>query len=100
VPSAATAQLMSGTFDFLGPQLATGSAPALRDSQMKLIANKATAHPFFWAAFVVVGDGLSASTPAEGSAAPTPPTADPAAESAGAKRDSTRKGAKAREKQT
>ena len=100
VPSAATAQLMSGTFAFLGPQLATGSAPALRDSQMKLIANKATAHPFFWAAFVVVGDGLSASTPAEGSAAPTPPTADPAAESAGAKRDSTRKGAKAREKQT
>ncbi|NBR98509.1 MAG: CHAT domain-containing protein, partial [Betaproteobacteria bacterium] len=28
VPSAATAQLMSGTFAFLGPQLATGSAPA------------------------------------------------------------------------
>ena len=72
VPSAATAQLMSGMFAFLGPQLATGSAPALRDSQTKLIANPKTAHPFFWAAFVVVGDGLAASTPATASAADAP----------------------------
>jgi CHAT domain-containing protein len=103
VPSAATAQLMSGTFAYLGPQLATGSAPALRDAQMKLIANKASAHPFFWAAFVVVGDGLSASTPAEGGGAEprgTPPATDPAAKSGVSKGESPRKGNKAREKQT
>jgi len=65
VPSAATARLMSGTFAFLGPQLGAGSAPALRDAQLRLIADRATAHPFFWAAFVVVGDGLAAATPSD-----------------------------------
>ena len=101
VPSAATAQLMSGTFAYLGPQLSTGSSPALRDSQMKLIANKTTAHPFFWAAFVVVGDGLAASTPAEGSAPAVEtatPKAESAAESGGGKLP--RKLAKTREKPT
>jgi CHAT domain-containing protein len=63
VPSAATARLMSSMFQFLGPQLSTGAAPALRDAQIKAIANSATAHPFFWAAFVVQGDGLAATTP-------------------------------------
>ena len=103
VPSAATAQLMSGTFAFLGPQLTSGSSPALRDSQIKLIANKTTAHPFFWAAFVVVGDGLAASTPAEGSAAATAaaiPTVEPAANSGKLGPERGRKPAKIREKQT
>jgi CHAT domain-containing protein len=103
VPSAATAQLMSGAFNYLGPQLATGSAPALRDSQIKLIANKTTAHPFFWAAFVVVGDGLSASTPAEGTTNTTetsPPVTDAAAISADEKAETGRKNSKAREKRT
>jgi len=103
VPSAATAQLMSGTFAFLGPQLATGSSPALRDSQMKLIANKTTAHPFFWAAFVVVGDGLAASTPADGSVAAsteTTPAGDPAAKSGKDKSEPARRPSKTREKQT
>ncbi|MEY3202347.1 MAG: hypothetical protein RIR70_1897 [Pseudomonadota bacterium] len=63
VPSAATAKLMTGMFEFLGPQLSTGSAPALRDAQIKAIAEPATAHPFFWAAFVVLGDGLFAASP-------------------------------------
>jgi CHAT domain-containing protein len=66
VPSAATARLMSGTFDHLGPGMSTGSSPALRDSQLKLIADRTTAHPFFWAAFVVVGDGFAASAPTTG----------------------------------
>jgi len=103
VPSAATAQLMSGTFAFLGPQLSSGSSPALRDSQIKLITDKKTAHPFFWAAFVVVGDGLAASTPAEGTVAATggtTPAADTAAKSGKDKPDAGRKPAKTREKQT
>lgn len=105
VPSAATAQLMSGTFAYLGPQLATGSAPALRDSQIKLIAQKPTAHPFFWAAFVVVGDGLAASSPAEPgtNAAPEPAmTADnpaPAAQSPG-RQVAPRRPAQSKEKRT
>lgn len=103
VPSAATAQLMSGTFAFLGPQLATGSSPALRDSQMKLIADKKTAHPFFWAAFVVVGDGLAASAPAEGAVAATTepsPQAEPAAKSRAEEPAVGRKPSRPREKQT
>jgi CHAT domain-containing protein len=68
VPSAATAELMSGLFTTL--RASNGSAvssigDALRQSQLRLIANPQTAHPFFWAAFVVIGDGQS--TPATGS---------------------------------
>jgi CHAT domain-containing protein len=104
VPSAATAQLMSGTFSFLGPQLSTGSSPALRDSQMKLIADKKTAHPFFWAAFVVVGDGLAASTQGEdsatGAAGKLPVPAEGKAKSNLDKGDAGRKAVKPREKRT
>jgi CHAT domain-containing protein len=59
VPSKATAALMSGMFEALGSELAEGPAHALRDAQRKLIRNEATAHPFYWAAFVVIGDGQS-----------------------------------------
>lgn len=59
VPSAATAQLMTGMFKKLGPVLQGGASPALKAAQAGLIADKNTAHPFFWAAFVVVGDGLA-----------------------------------------
>ena len=62
VPSAATAKLMSGMFSTLGPELKGGSANALQSAQAKLIAKPETAHPFFWAAFVIVGDGLAASS--------------------------------------
>jgi len=62
VPSAATAKLMSGMFSTLGPDLKGGSAKALQKAQANLIAKAETAHPFFWAAFVIVGDGLAASS--------------------------------------
>ncbi len=60
VPSAATAQLMTAMFGVLGPELKGGAGPALRAAQGRLIAQQNTAHPFFWAAFVVVGDGMQA----------------------------------------
>ena len=62
VPSAATAQLMSALFSTLGPELKGGVSVALQAAQAKLIAQQRTAHPFFWAAFVVVGDGMAASS--------------------------------------
>ena len=62
VPSAATAKLMSGMFSSLGPELKGGSAHALQLAQAKLIGKTETAHPFFWAAFVIVGDGMAASS--------------------------------------
>jgi CHAT domain-containing protein len=62
VPSAATATLLSGMFGKLGPELKGGSSPALRSAQISMINQKKTAHPFFWAAFVVVGDGMAASS--------------------------------------
>lgn len=64
VPSAATAQLLSGMFGKLGPDLKGGSSPALRSAQQTMIKDRKTAHPFFWAAFVVVGDGMAASSSA------------------------------------
>jgi CHAT domain-containing protein len=60
VPSAATAQLLTAMFGVLGPELKGGAGPALRAAQGRLIAQQKTAHPFFWAAFVVVGDGMQA----------------------------------------
>lgn len=68
VPSGATTDLMAGLFGALAS--AGGASDALRVSQMKLIAQDRTSHPFFWAAFVLMGDG-SAAQPA----APTPPPA-------------------------
>ncbi len=60
VPSAQTVQLMTGMFERLGPNLNAGIADALRQSQLALIAKPDTAHPFFWAAFTLIGDGGSA----------------------------------------
>ncbi|HUZ74637.1 MAG TPA: CHAT domain-containing tetratricopeptide repeat protein [Stellaceae bacterium] len=57
VPSAQTVQLMTGLFQRLGPNLSGGIAEALRQSQLALIARPETAHPFFWAAFTLIGDG-------------------------------------------
>ena len=58
VPSGATTSLMSGLFGSLST--AGSSADALRVSQLKLISEERTAHPFFWAAFVLMGDGSGA----------------------------------------
>jgi CHAT domain-containing protein len=54
VPSAATVALMVGMFQRLGTM---PTAEALRQSQLALIARPATANPFHWAAFTVLGDG-------------------------------------------
>ena len=57
VPSNATVALMTGFFDRLGPRLDNGIAESLRGSQLALAGQAATAHPFYWAAFTVLGDG-------------------------------------------
>lgn len=57
VPSAPTVRLMTGLFQRLGPGLTGGAAAALQQAQLQLIEQPATAHPFFWAAFTVIGDG-------------------------------------------
>lgn len=69
VPSAATSELMSSLFASLGPAMTTGSADALRTAQLGMIGKAATAHPFFWAAFVVMGDGSTSSASTESGAA-------------------------------
>jgi CHAT domain-containing protein len=58
VPSVPTVALMVGMFQRLG--VGGGTAEALRQSQLALIAQPRTANPFFWAAFTVLGDGDSA----------------------------------------
>ena len=57
VPSKATVALMTGMF---GRVRANGTAEALRQSQLALIDQAETAHPFNWAAFTLIGDGLTA----------------------------------------
>lgn len=59
VPSAATAQLMSLLFERAGPGLGAGVSASLRGAQQRLIESDKTAHPFFWGAFVLVGDGAA-----------------------------------------
>lgn len=58
VPSAATETLMTGLFD--SANRARGLAQGLRQSQLALIARAGTAHPFYWAAFTIIGDDNSA----------------------------------------
>ena len=57
VPSAATTSLMTGMFDNLVRDPGHDTAGALRQAQLSLIAQSATAHPFDWAAFSLIGDG-------------------------------------------
>jgi CHAT domain-containing protein len=75
VPSAQTVQLMTGMFERLGPNLNGGIAEALRQSQLALIAKPDTAHPFFWAAFTVIGDGGPAGAHRSADLAPPRPIA-------------------------
>ncbi|OYY63849.1 CHAT domain-containing tetratricopeptide repeat protein [Sphingomonas sp. 28-62-11] len=58
VPSAATAELMSALFTSLRESNGGSVGESLRRAQNSLSAKGATAHPFFWAAFVVIGDGM------------------------------------------
>lgn len=62
VPSAATTQLMSSLFTTMGAQDGGNASDALRQAQLGLISQSRTAHPFFWAAFVVMGDGMGQPT--------------------------------------
>jgi CHAT domain-containing protein len=57
VPSLATVRLMTGLFDRAGPQLSGGIAESLRQAQLAVASEAATAHPYYWAAFTVIGDG-------------------------------------------
>ncbi len=59
VPSAATSALMAAMFNVMGEAKATSVDEALQAAQARLFNNPETAHPFFWAAFVVIGDGLT-----------------------------------------
>ncbi len=62
VPSLSTVKLTTGMFERLGgrerkgPGISGGSADALRQSQLALLGAADTAHPFFWAAFTLVGE--------------------------------------------
>jgi CHAT domain-containing protein len=57
VSSNAAVSLMTGFFDRLGPRLGNGIAESLREAQLALAGQPQTAHPFYWAAFAVMGDG-------------------------------------------
>ncbi len=54
----ATKRLISGLFDNNG----RGTAAALRASQIDLMDDANTSHPFYWSAFAVIGDGTVAAT--------------------------------------
>ena len=60
VPSAATQKLMTGVFARYAKDPSRDLAEALRQSQLALIAQPATAHPFNWAAFTLIGDSGAA----------------------------------------
>ena len=60
VPSAATQKLMTGVFAHYAKDPDRDLAEALRQSQLALIGQPATAHPFNWAAFTLIGDSGTA----------------------------------------
>jgi len=57
VPSAATGALMSSMFATLSQTPSMSVDTALRTAQLGLSKAPGFAHPFFWAAFVLMGDG-------------------------------------------
>jgi CHAT domain-containing protein len=57
VPSEATTSLMGRVFASLGPDMTRSSARALQQAQIQMLGMPATAHPVFWGAFVLLGDG-------------------------------------------
>jgi len=63
VASRATVALTTGAFEALARDPALGRAEALRRSALKLAGEKDTGHPFFWAPFVLVGDGAAPPRP-------------------------------------
>jgi len=57
VSSNATVQLMTALFDHAGVGLTNSLAQSLREAQLGLVSAAGTSHPFYWAAFTVLGDG-------------------------------------------
>ena len=57
VPSTATMQFMTQVFANLGSNFSNGSAASLQKAQQQMVQNSLTAHPVFWGAFVLIGDG-------------------------------------------
>ncbi len=57
VPSAETTRLMTSVFERMTGGGGRGVAEPLRQAQLLLLERPATAHPYFWAAFTVIGDG-------------------------------------------
>lgn len=57
VASEATERLTTLTFDSYAKEPALGKAGALQKAQLALMDDPKTAHPLFWAPFVLVGDG-------------------------------------------
>jgi CHAT domain-containing protein len=57
VESTATVRLTTLTFESFAKQPKRGRALALHDAQLALMSDPKTAHPVFWAPFVLVGDG-------------------------------------------
>jgi CHAT domain-containing protein len=57
VASRPTVLLTTEMFGVYSREPAGGRAEALRRSQLALASDKDTSHPFFWAPFVLVGDG-------------------------------------------
>ena len=57
VAAGPTVDLTTAMFREYASGGALGKAEALRRAQTALRARKETAHPFFWAPFVLVGDG-------------------------------------------
>jgi CHAT domain-containing protein len=57
VPSAATSRLMTGVFQRYGQDRSRGLAEALRQAQLESLRDSTTAHPFYWAAFTLIGVG-------------------------------------------
>ena len=62
VNSQAAVDLATGTFDVLKQNPQAVRAEALRQAMLSLIDSKSprTAHPSYWAAFVVIGEGGAA----------------------------------------
>lgn len=57
VDSVATTRLMTRTFGHIGKAASRHTARALQQAQLDLLRNDETAHPYFWAAFTLVGEG-------------------------------------------
>ena len=63
IASRPTVALTTGALGVYAREPARGKAEALRRAQRALAGEKETSHPFFWAPFVLVGDGGAIATP-------------------------------------